>query len=86
MQLHDTYGRDRLEAAIQEAVRCETFHIPAVRNILARKSAEGAQPLRRQVRLAKDSKAADIVVGMGDYRDFVREMRNDDVVENEELA
>ena len=86
MQLHDTYGRDRLEAAIQEAVRCETFHIPAVRNILEPKSAEGAEPLRRQVTLAKDSKAADIVVSMGDYRDFDRLIRNDDEVENEEIV
>lgn len=83
--LHDAYGRESLERAIQEAIRCEAFHIPAVRSILERISAPGSEPPRRQVSLAKDSKAAGIVVRMADYREFDR-LTKDGAGEEEEAA
>lgn len=82
--LHDAYGREDLEKAIQEAIRCEAFHIPAVRCILERIAAASAEPPRCQVTLAKDSKAAGIVVRMADYREFDRLAKDDD--DEEEAA
>lgn len=70
--LHDTYGREALEGAIEEAIRCETFHIPAVRSVIERTAMADPEPPRRQVSIPEDSKAAGITVRMTDYRDFDR--------------
>ena len=70
LRLLDTWGADRVEAAVQECLRNDALHVAAVRQVLEQRAEAAGTPPPIEVELPNDPKVRDVHVRPHDLDDY----------------